>query len=70
MDIRENLAQIGEDAYIRGLMTRNEVRHWMDLPPVPGGDELVILENFIPADKTGDQKKLNPTKEESDHETE
>ena len=66
----KDLAQIGEDAYIRGLMTRNEARHWMDLPPVPGGDELVILENFIPADKTGDQKKLNPTKEESDHETE
>lgn len=28
------------------------------MPPEEGLDQLVILENFIPADKIGDQKKL------------
>ena len=38
----------------------------MGLPPLEGLDELVILENFIPAGMIGEQSKLNPTKEVND----
>lgn len=51
-----------------GLMTGNEARNWIDMPPMPGLDELVMLENYIPADRLGDQSKLNepqPKEEES-----
>lgn len=37
-----------------GIMTRNEVRRLENLVPLPGGDDLTIQSNMIPATKLGD----------------
>lgn len=37
-----------------GIMTRNEVRRLENLPPLPGGDDLTIQSNMIPATKLGE----------------
>ena len=42
----------------RMAMTRNEWRDWIGLPPREGMDDLLALENYLPVDRLGDQKKL------------
>lgn len=42
----------------RGFVTGNEVRDHLNLTPREGLDVLRVLENYIPADMTGLQKKL------------
>ena len=42
----------------RGFVTGNEVRDRIGMSPADGLDEFRILENFIPVDMSGQQKKL------------
>lgn len=64
-DMKE-LSQIGQELYVRGLMMGNEARDLIGFPPLPGLDERVILENYIPAGMIGDQKKLIQKGDEMD----
>ena len=55
----DELVEAGAEMVDRMAMRRNEWRDWMGLPPDPDRDELLALENYIPADRLGDQNKLS-----------
>lgn len=42
----------------RNAMRRNELRDWVGLDPDEEMEELIVLENYVPQDKLGDQNKL------------
>lgn len=54
-----DLITAGSEMVDRMAMTRNEWRDWVGLSPREDMEELLALENYIPADRLGDQKKLN-----------
>ncbi|CAM3678428.1 phage portal protein [Aeromicrobium ponti] len=44
-------------------MRRNELRDWVGLDPDDEMEELIVLENYVPASQLGDQEKLKQTEE-------
>lgn len=57
------LVTAGKELVDRMAMRRNEWRDWLGLSPDEEMNELLALENYIPADRLGDQKKLIDNKE-------
>lgn len=49
----------GQAMVDRAAMTRNEWRDWVGMGPRADMEEIVLLENYLPIDRLGDQKKLN-----------
>ena len=54
----DELIKAGAEMVDRMAMRRNEWRDWMGLEYDPEMDELLALENYIPADRLGDQSTL------------
>ena len=59
----EQLYQVYGGLTDRGIVTGNETRDILGMSPLDGLDELTVLENFIPLDMLGSQKKLLQSKE-------
>lgn len=53
----------GAEMVDRMALRRNEWRDWVGLPPDKEMSELLALENYLPADRLGDQGKLIQNKE-------
>lgn len=56
-----NLTEIvtaGGEMVKMNAMRRNELRNWVGLPPDDEMEELLVLENYIPQEDVGNQKKL------------
>lgn len=54
----KTLSDVYSGLYVKGIVDGNEVREKLSMSPREGLDQLVVLENYIPLDKIGDQKKL------------
>ncbi|MEA4927568.1 MAG: phage portal protein [Candidatus Limiplasma sp.] len=52
------IVQAGSAMVDRMAMRRNEWRDWIGMSPDDEMDELLALENYLPADELGNQKKL------------
>ena len=55
-----DLVSTGKELIDRAAMRRNELRDWLGLPPDPEMDDMFLLENYLPTNMLGQQKKLNP----------
>lgn len=53
-----DLINVGKEMVDRAAMRRNEWRDWLGMPPDPEMDEIYLLENYLPVNRLGDQKKL------------
>ena len=53
------LVTAGAQMVDHAAMRRNEWRDWLGLPPDPDMDDVIVLENYLPVDRLGDQNKLN-----------
>ena len=56
------MVEAGTRMVDRNSMRRNELRDWVGLDPDAEMQELIILENYIPAGMLGSQSKLKQTK--------
>ena len=54
----KDMAEVVTKLKPAGIISGNEGRDWIGLTPRSGLDEITILENYIPAEKAGEQKKL------------
>lgn len=52
------MVSAGTQMVDRNAMRRNELRDWIGLDPDSEMNELIVLENYIPANKLGNQNKL------------
>lgn len=52
------LVNAGAQMVDHAAMRRNEWRDWLGLPPDPDMDDIIVLENYLPVDRLGDQNKL------------
>ena len=52
------MVSAGAEMVDRMALRRNEWRGWLSLPPDQDMEELLALENYLPIDRIGDQKKL------------
>ena len=55
----DQIVAAGSAMVDRMAMSRNEWRDWAGIAPRADMEELLALENYIPVDRLGDQKKLN-----------
>lgn len=55
----QTIANVYGELRKQGIVDGNEVRDRIGMGPREGLNELVMLENYIPADRLGDQSKLN-----------
>lgn len=60
----DTLTEVYINLFEHGIVTGNEVRDAVGMSPLEGLDELLILENYIPVDKSGYQNKLKDISQE------